>query len=240
MMGGISYSCFTQFFPSPPTPVTCTCSAVADKGLKCTFWVRKRQFLAPVLDEAAAETSTLRASGSVHGAVGWNAFRLMTDFSFLFSPDLFLESSFLHGHISCVLETKMVCKKLLKSNCYWKKCLSSYNLHCFYSDEKPSFPSQAQPLMPSAGAWLVPKIFNGDIKTCRLSSRVEENKCVIWKKNYWRDWAEVTVADWKCYWILKLALCLHMLLRQMKQGLFYEVQEGFSLLPNFPYLFFLE
>lgn len=182
MMVGISYSCFTQFFPSPPTPVSCTCSAVADKALKCTFWVKKRQFLAPVLDEAAVETSTLRASGSVHGAVGWNAFRLMTDFSLLFSPDLFLESSFLHGHISCVLETKMMCKKLLKSNCYWKKCLSSYNLHCLYSDEKPSFPSQAQPLMPSAGASLVPKIFNGDIKTCRLSSRVEENKWVIVEK----------------------------------------------------------
>lgn len=170
-----------------------------------------------MLGEAAVETSTLRASGSVHGAVRWNAFRLMTDFSFLFSPDLFPESSFLHGQISCVLETKMICKKLLKSNCYWKKCLSSYNLHCFHSDEKPSFPSQAQPLMPSAGAWLVPKIFSGDIKTFRLSSKVEENKQVIvGKKKKRRNWAEVTVAHWKCYWILKLALCLHMLLWQMK------------------------
>lgn len=33
-----------------------------------------------------------------------------------------------------------------------------------------------------AGAWLVPKIFNGDIKIHRLSSKVEGNKHVIVKK----------------------------------------------------------
>lgn len=30
--------------------------------------------------------------------------------------------------------------------------------------------------LSSAGAWLVPEIFNGDIKTHRLSRKVEENK----------------------------------------------------------------
>lgn len=35
--------------------------------------------------------------------------------------------------------------------------------------------------LSSAGAWLVPKIFSGDIKTHRLSRTVEENKHVIVK-----------------------------------------------------------
>lgn len=66
--------------------------------------------------------------------------------------------------------------------------------------------------MPLAGAWLVPKIFNRKIKTYGLSRKVEENKEVIVGKKqpyqtYWRNQAEVTGADWKCYWILKPVLC---------------------------------
>lgn len=110
--------------------------------------------------------------------------------------------------------------------CYWKKMVFKLSPGLLWQWWKTQFPEWNTALVPLAGAWSVPKVFNVDIRTMGFKQGGGKQKDDS-RKSYCRNGAEAIRAEWKRCRILKQMLCACGLLWQIKCGWFYEVWEDY-------------